>query len=338
MRARNIKPGFYKNEELAECSFPARLLFPGLWMMADRVGRMEFRPKRIKAELMPFDVEDVSLLLDELQRHGLIRVYEVNGQSYLWIPGFKKHQNPHVNEKDSVLPAHPEDPDFIQLQEQNSTSTGVVPEQHSTSTGAIGLIPSSLIPSSLNPESRKAEEPTRARPFLDKPEPDPKAPPAAAAAFEFELPDGQMVRLLQRDVDTWAKSYRYVDVTAELQCIADKPTEARAKWTKANWFGTLSAWLRAANARAKAANPDFDPNDPDGSLRDAKERAEQEAEFRRQGIPAPGKAYTNEDYLLGRVPGTIGFQQRGSDQDADSLPDNPGALVAQLAEKVAATG
>ncbi|MCX8018393.1 MAG: hypothetical protein N2690_10910, partial [Rhodocyclaceae bacterium] len=59
MRARNIKPGFYKNEDLAECSVWARLIFPGLWMMADRDGRLEDRPKRIKAELLPFDAVDV---------------------------------------------------------------------------------------------------------------------------------------------------------------------------------------------------------------------------------------------------------------------------------------
>ena len=33
-RARNIKPGFYKNEDLAECSLTARFIFPGLWMLA----------------------------------------------------------------------------------------------------------------------------------------------------------------------------------------------------------------------------------------------------------------------------------------------------------------
>jgi len=30
MRARNLKPGFFKNEELADLPFEARLLFAGL--------------------------------------------------------------------------------------------------------------------------------------------------------------------------------------------------------------------------------------------------------------------------------------------------------------------
>lgn len=47
--ARNIKPGFFTNDVLAACDQLARLLFAGLWTVADRAGRLEDRPKRIKA-------------------------------------------------------------------------------------------------------------------------------------------------------------------------------------------------------------------------------------------------------------------------------------------------
>jgi hypothetical protein len=341
MRARNIKPGFYKNEELAECSYPARLLFPGLWMMADRAGRMEYRPKRIKAELFPFDTEDVVQLLDELEHRDLIRRYEVGGQQLIWIPGFRRHQNPHVNERASDLPAHPEDPDFVRVQERHSTSTGVAPEQHDASTvqapephnantGALGLIPSLLNPSSLNLESKKTEEALAPSERVKLQREQPKAPPPAAA-FEFELSEGEIVRLLERDVVKWEGAYLYIDVRAELQAISDKPAEVRAKWTKKTWFGTLSAWLKAANARAKQANPTFDPTDPDGAKRHAQERKEQEAEFKRQGIAPPTKIYTSEDYLNGRVPGCLGFGEDCPSTQASS----PVAVVELVASRVA---
>ena len=64
-RARNIKPGLYKNEDLAECSVWARYIFPGMWMLADREGRLEDRPKRIKGELLPYDSIEVEPLLVE---------------------------------------------------------------------------------------------------------------------------------------------------------------------------------------------------------------------------------------------------------------------------------
>ena len=103
-RARNIKPGFYKNEDLAECSVWARLLFPGLWMLADREGRMEDRPKRIKGEIFPFDSVEVEPLLAELEKWKFIIRYETGGTRYIQITNFTRHQKPHSREKASEIP------------------------------------------------------------------------------------------------------------------------------------------------------------------------------------------------------------------------------------------
>lgn len=109
MRARNIKPGFFKNPELAECSIPARLLFIGLWCMADRNGYLENRPKQIKMELLPADALETAPLIDELVNVGLLRLFG-DGDCYIWIPTFKNHQNPHFKEKpNKKIPKHTDD-------------------------------------------------------------------------------------------------------------------------------------------------------------------------------------------------------------------------------------
>lgn len=105
-RARNIKPGFFENEILGECNPYARLLYIGLWMMADREGRLEDRPKRIKARILPYNDIDCNALLEELILHQFIIRYQVAGEKYIFIPAFEKHQNPHKNEKGSELPAY----------------------------------------------------------------------------------------------------------------------------------------------------------------------------------------------------------------------------------------
>lgn len=105
MRARNLKPGFFTNDVLAECAPLARILFAGLWCMADRAGRLEDRPKRIKAELLPYDKCDVDALLDELQKHGFIVRYDAAGVGYIQVVEFQKHQEPHVKERASTMPA-----------------------------------------------------------------------------------------------------------------------------------------------------------------------------------------------------------------------------------------
>ena len=108
MRARNIKPAFFKSDQLAQCSFAARLLFIGLWCLADREGRLEDRPARIKMEVFPGDEVDCWRLLEELQGQGLIRRYEARGLACIHIPRFLAHQKPHHNEAASQLPPPPE--------------------------------------------------------------------------------------------------------------------------------------------------------------------------------------------------------------------------------------
>ena len=142
MRSRNIKPGFFKSEGLASCSVQARLLFIGLWCMADREGKLEDRPLRIKAELFPYDNVNVDKLLEELASKkdcdgtpSFIVRYGTQ-KKYIHIIHFLSHQNPHIKEQRSVIP------DF-------TPCTMQVPDKNSTSTEQAGLNPDSLL---LNPD------------------------------------------------------------------------------------------------------------------------------------------------------------------------------------------
>ena len=102
-RARNLKPGFFANEDLAECSFAARLCFAGLWTLGDKEGRLEDRPKRIKGELFRFDSVEVEPLLCELEAHRFLVRYQNEDGRFIQILAFKKHQTPHYSEKESVI-------------------------------------------------------------------------------------------------------------------------------------------------------------------------------------------------------------------------------------------
>lgn len=104
-RSRNIKPGFFENEDLADCGPYAMLLFAGMWTLADREGRLEDRPRRIKAQVLPYFDVDIDQLLNDLAARGFIERYEVAGERYVHILNFGKHQNPHVKEAPSTIPA-----------------------------------------------------------------------------------------------------------------------------------------------------------------------------------------------------------------------------------------
>lgn len=155
-RSRNIKPGFFKNEDLAECSPWARLCFAGLWVLADRDGRLEDRPKRIKGELFPYDEIAVEPLLEELERFKFIARYDAGDMRAIQILEFKKHQTPHYSEKASVI----KPPAFLESdQDQDQQTPGELQEDSRSDTSMMrlsqpsdSLIPDSLIPDSPNPE------------------------------------------------------------------------------------------------------------------------------------------------------------------------------------------
>lgn len=138
-RARNIKPGFFDNEVLAELPFEYRLLFIGLWTLADREGRLEDRPKRIKMVLFAADNVDCEVGLAALAGRGFIERYAVAGEKYIQILAWAKHQNPHPHEKPSEIP-----------EKVDQSQPMVVASQPMAV--AARLIPDSLIPDTPIPD------------------------------------------------------------------------------------------------------------------------------------------------------------------------------------------
>jgi len=143
-RARNIKPGFFKNEELVNLPFEVRLFFIGLWTLADREGRLEDRPKKIKMEIFPGDNVDVLDCLDKLEKSGFIHRYEIEEYKYIQIVNFLKHQNPHHKEAPSTIP------ESGAIPRQALGINGESPEKARDNPADSGfLVTDSLIPDSL---------------------------------------------------------------------------------------------------------------------------------------------------------------------------------------------
>lgn len=102
-RIRTIKPDFWTDETLGECSPTARLLFVGTWNLADDHGNLERSSRQLKAQLFPYDNFDCEPYVVELLHVGCLLEYEVDGKKYLHIKGFDRHQK--VEKKSS--PRHP---------------------------------------------------------------------------------------------------------------------------------------------------------------------------------------------------------------------------------------
>lgn len=109
MRARTIKPGILSNEELAELGPFAYILLTALWMMADREGRLEDRPRRIWMKALALwgaTPENVENLLKALAEKGFIRRYVVKGEKYIQIHNWTRHAHIHPRECQSTIPPY----------------------------------------------------------------------------------------------------------------------------------------------------------------------------------------------------------------------------------------
>lgn len=151
-RARNIKPALFKNEILGVADPIYTLLFSGLWLLADREGRLEDRPLRIKAELFPYrEGLDMPAMLRWLHDSGFIYRYSFGENRYIEIANFTKHQNPHKNEVASEIPSVSDgciDTDKI------GTSTEEIRIAPADSLSLDLLIPDSLSLDSLTTDSK----------------------------------------------------------------------------------------------------------------------------------------------------------------------------------------
>lgn len=122
-RIRTIKPEFWKNEILGEKGSDTQLLFIGLWNLCDRRGFLEYRPKRIKAELFPYREFDIEGILQTLLP-DFVRFITFEGKQYIHVINFNKHQVINIKESESTIPA----------QYWHSASTVQAPCQHTIDT------------------------------------------------------------------------------------------------------------------------------------------------------------------------------------------------------------
>ncbi|SXD48214.1 primosomal protein I [Klebsiella quasivariicola] len=269
-RSRNIKPGFFTNDELAECHPLGRLLFAGLWTIADKEGRLDDRPKKIKAMLLPFDEADCDALLQQLNDHKFIIRYRVNGECYIQISNWKKHQNPHCKEAASEIPA-PIENDKSTGQEQCKEDTEEekkdsesiqdienkgAPELHGTSmvqeSVENSLNPAdslNLIPDSLNPYPDSLDNTQAASATCEGDEGAEQATVhQMASRYAFE---GTVVRLNHKDYQAWLTLYPLIDLQYELQKLDIEFSHEKPK----NWFITASQKLSYQNKQAASRAP-----------------------------------------------------------------------------------
>lgn len=186
-RSRNIKPAIMDNEELAALPALTRLLFIYMWMLADREGRIEDRPGRIKKQALGYDDGNAEEMLCQLQSAGFIDRYEVAGVRVIQVLNFAKHQTPHMREAVSELPSKVLAP----VENTESTNLGSALHQTGTDLGSAEASPRSPDSGFLIPDS----------PYLI---PDTKGESAARTPTAKKPPPPSIAKPDDVDAQTWA--------------------------------------------------------------------------------------------------------------------------------------
>jgi hypothetical protein len=106
-RIRTIKPEFFRHEQLQDLQkqhsdLCPMLVFAGLWTVADKAGRFEWRPRQLKLDILPFLEFEMESTLELLRSAHLVNQYEVGGKQYGEIPTFRDHQR--ITGKEALSP------------------------------------------------------------------------------------------------------------------------------------------------------------------------------------------------------------------------------------------
>jgi hypothetical protein len=242
-RARNIKPSFFINDTLAESNCPlGRLLFIGMWTIADCNGNFEWRPARIKAQVLPYDDCDIKKLAINLDKSGFIRFYSVGDKIFVNIPTFLDHQNPHKNEREkggSVAEYSENGRQLIDLTTLtiNRDKSGAKPEDSESDRADSPILnPDSC---SLNEESLNGAD----APDGDVP------PPATPQKRKSKISDD----FAPNDKHAAIAAEQGVSLAGEREKFVDH--FAASGETKADWNRAFNNWLRRARSFGGAGKP-----------------------------------------------------------------------------------
>lgn len=93
-RIRSIHPGLCTDEAYMEMSIVAKAAWPLLWTACDDHGAFDWKPKGLKAAILPADNVDMLAILEEWKSLGVIRLVEIDGKPCGLVKNFCRFQSP----------------------------------------------------------------------------------------------------------------------------------------------------------------------------------------------------------------------------------------------------
>jgi hypothetical protein len=165
-RIRSLKPEFWSDTRLSKLAALERLVFLCLWSMADDEGRIEGDADTVwRFGSFREDSREVAKALAALQRLSRIVLYEVDGNPYILVCNFLKHQRiDHASR--SKLPPPSEGCDLL----GHSSRVLASSREPSSSDQGAGSREQGGIPETSSPAGKPARKPVDNSPDPEKAE------------------------------------------------------------------------------------------------------------------------------------------------------------------------
>ncbi len=147
-RQRFIHPEIWTSENFLELTFQQRLLFIGMFSLADDEGRIKANPKFLKASIFPADYvkpEEITNDLIALYKRNSIVLYKTDEGEFAHLPKWSKYQKPKYPQS-SKLPVPPViNPDsnnqVLEISEKHSSNIPpTFPEYSSMGRDGVGRV------------------------------------------------------------------------------------------------------------------------------------------------------------------------------------------------------
>ena len=289
MRIRSIKPEFWRSDDIDALSIPDRLLFIGLWSYVDDNGVGLYSLKDIVGDLFAGDMlrdSNETLIrvkegLKALFERGLIEIYSQDGDTYLAITNWGKHQRvPNPNKPryprpsaDSETPLYLFNESLIRPNESLRTGTG---EQGNRGTGE-------QIPPIAPQGGRSESEPETYGP---SPEPTSEYEQLMSIYPNHNNPDDGL-RELKRVLHRKNPHTSFAALLNGAQILANENRDPRFVPTLGNWLragGWKNKPMPRAQQRAPAASRSQQNQDANAAL--IAKYAQEETQKSRKEIPA----------------------------------------------------
>ncbi|TAM22382.1 MAG: hypothetical protein EPN60_16955 [Nevskiaceae bacterium] len=271
-RIRTIKPEFVQSESIGRVSRDARLLFIQLWTVCDDEGRLRGTSRSLARTLYPHDDgedghfnttgPEVEAWMGELEREGCVQRYAVDGDSYVALCNWLKHQKIDKATRSKLPPPPPQD--------QGHSRELAKPRDDS---------PLDLGPRTKDQEEEKATASAPSPAAAGSPPPSPvehfPAIPLPTAVITIPTNTGEEFPIYPPMVDEFSSAYPAVDVLSQLRAMrawsVSNPTHRK---TKSGMPRFINGWLSKEQNRPPTARPS-PPKAP------------------------PPKAFDQQDYLTG---------------------------------------